>query len=299
MLPAVPVPGLVTKFAWSGDGVEAPQPLTGGRVVRIDEAANAKFSSGDPHDDLVFDRQGRSSNGIALEGVGHLGFPKHTSGAGIQRDQRSVERAKEHAATQYSRPAIEGVYLVRTYYLLPSLKFPNLKSCPGVDGEHLSRRSGGIHSAVYYQRRRLQYGTPRHLYRPSRLQLADICRGDLMQGSEVLPLVIAPISQPVLRLLLSIAQSFKAQARGKLHLNGLAQITGFQALQVSDQVLNLGLGENLTVISRHQRFVFDLFRNQIALIQSIESSIGVSQDQVVTVFGSCDAADLLPAFGLD
>src|ERR1700684_3586474 len=129
VFPAVPVPGLVTKFAWSGDGVEAPQPLTGGRVVRIDEAANAKFSSGDPHDDLVFDRQGRSSNGIALEGVGHLGFPKHTSGAGIQRDQRSVERAKEHAATQYSRAAIEGVYLVRTYYLLPSLKFPNLKSC--------------------------------------------------------------------------------------------------------------------------------------------------------------------------
>ena len=188
VFPAVPAPGLVTKLARSGDGVEAPQPLTCGRVVRIDEAANAKFSSGYPNDDLVFDRQGRSGNRIALERIGHLGFPKHTSGASIQRDQSSVERAEEYPAAQYSRAAIEGVYLVRTYYLLPSLKFPNLKSRPGVDGEHLSRRSGGIHNAVYYQRRRLQYGTPGHLCRPSRLQLADICRGDLMQGSEVLPL---------------------------------------------------------------------------------------------------------------
>ncbi len=120
-----------------------------------------------------------------------------------------------------------------------------------------------------------------------------------MQGSEVLSLVVAPISKPVLWLGLGIAQSFKAQARGQLHLNGLAQIAGFQALQVSDQVLNFGFGEKLTVIRRHQRLVFGLFLNQIAFIQPIEFSIGASQDQVVTIFGSCDAADLLPAFGLD
>src|ERR1700678_2717835 len=100
-----------------------------------------------------------------------------------------------------------------------------------------------------------------------------------MQSREVLSLVVAPVRKPVLWLSLGIAQSLKAQARGQLHLNGLAQIAGFQALQVSDQVLNFGFGEKLTVIRRHQRFVFDLFRNQIALIQSIESSIGVSQDQ--------------------
>src|SRR5271155_4017534 len=101
-----------------------------------------------------------------------------------------------------------------------------------------------------------------------------------------MPLVVAPISQPVLRLSLSITQAFEAQAAGQRDLNGLAQIAGFQALQVGDQVLNFGFGEKLTVISRHERLVFGLLLNEISFIQSIEFSIGSSQDQVVTVFGS-------------
>src|SRR5580704_5168451 len=92
LLPAVAAPGPVAKLSRSRDGIEPPKPLSGCCVVGVDKAANPELSSRDADNNLVFDRQGCSSQRVALERISHLGFPEQASGPRIQSDQRRVQR---------------------------------------------------------------------------------------------------------------------------------------------------------------------------------------------------------------
>ena len=119
-----------------------------------------------------------------------------------------------------------------------------------------------------------------------------------MQRREVMALVVAPVSQPVLRLRLGVAQPFEAQSARHVHLDRLAQIACLQALQVRNRILNFNFGKKLTVVSRHQRRKLAMFLDQVALIDPVHLSRLVSQDQVVAIFGSCDSTKLLAVPGL-
>src|SRR5439155_25768083 len=103
-------PGLRALLPLAGDGMEAPEPFTGIRVVGVDEAAAGRISAGDAHDDLVADDKRRLLGILVLLYLAYLDVPADAPGLGIERHEVGVQSSHVHCPvddrdTPIRRPA--------------------------------------------------------------------------------------------------------------------------------------------------------------------------------------------------
>src|SRR5262249_21973784 len=86
------LPGLVAGLAGAGNGVGTPERLAGVEVGRLDEAADAEFSAGDPDNGRVANNQRRARQHLRDRGLGDLALPQHVAGRLVDVEQSAVER---------------------------------------------------------------------------------------------------------------------------------------------------------------------------------------------------------------
>src|SRR5262249_3917200 len=134
--PAVALPGVVAKFARRRNSVPTPQPASGRGIVRIEESARAKLAASNANEDLVLHNQRRAGDAVTEHRIGNLHLPQWTGRSGVERDERSVERADEEAVAEHRDTAVERIDLVRILDLLRSRVPPNLAPIPRVERHH-------------------------------------------------------------------------------------------------------------------------------------------------------------------
>jgi hypothetical protein len=91
------------------------------------------------------------NNAVALHSIRNLDFPKGRAGAQVERHQGGVEGAEEEAVAEHGHATVDAITLVRIDNLLGALIAPDLAADPGIQGEDLSGRAGGVHHAVHHQ----------------------------------------------------------------------------------------------------------------------------------------------------
>ena len=165
-LPRIAGPRVVAELAGPGNRRKTPEPRAGRRIVRVDEAADPELAAGDAGDDLVLERQRRAGDAESLHRIRHLDFPEQRAGAGVQRQERRVQRADEQAVAEDRHAAVERVDLVRVADLLRALIAPDLAPGRGVQRDDDARRPARIHDAVDHERRRFEHRAARQLPRP-------------------------------------------------------------------------------------------------------------------------------------
>ena len=130
-------------------------------------------------------------------------FPQRLTGSRIDRDQRAVERADEDAVAENRDAAGKRIDFVRVDDLLLPRPPPDLPARSRVnrgDGRRVAA-AGRVHHAVDDERRRFEHGVAAEDRKaPCGLQLTRVVRRDLRERRVMLPGVIAPVHQPVVRL---------------------------------------------------------------------------------------------------
>ena len=200
-LPPVALPpGLEAGLTGRGNRVRAPHQLAGLRVVRVDEAADARFGPRHADDDLPVERQRRQRQVVPGLVVLHRHVPAHAARARVERDEMPVHRAEEHRVVENRDAAID-----RRRADDDDVGRDGRRVGPhGPSGAHVERRDGArrfgdVHDAVGHERRRLHHARP-HLVRPRHLEARDGLAVDLIQRRVALRLVGPGIGEPVLRL---------------------------------------------------------------------------------------------------
>src|SRR6185436_4280874 len=97
MLPAITFPCIVAELTRPRDGVEAPDPLSASRIVRVDETANPIFAARDADNDLVLQRQRRLRDAVAEHRIGDLDFPQLPAGLRVEGNEGRIQRPEEYA----------------------------------------------------------------------------------------------------------------------------------------------------------------------------------------------------------
>ena len=87
------LPGLRARFAFGGNGPEAPDFLAGFGIVGSHEAPVAVLAAAHAGQDQVADRNGRPGVEVVLLVVGGLGIPDFRAGEAVQGHQMRVVRA--------------------------------------------------------------------------------------------------------------------------------------------------------------------------------------------------------------
>src|SRR3970040_1735593 len=73
-------PGMAPALAASGNGIEAPDALTGVGIIGVEKAARRVLPARDTHDYFVLDHERRECCCIADAVVGELRLPKNAAG---------------------------------------------------------------------------------------------------------------------------------------------------------------------------------------------------------------------------
>ena len=170
-------------------GVEAPRPLAGVRVERVDEAAHRILRSAAADDDLALRDPRRHRQRVLILRIRDARFPHRLSGQRVERDQASVDDRRDHLVLVERDAAIDdaaadlGLNGGAVHLRIP---LPELLAGPRVDGEDDAPRGDAVEHAVRDQRRRFLVaaagrvaevpGMSNDQARPSRLTLvASIC----------------------------------------------------------------------------------------------------------------------------
>src|SRR5436190_22305206 len=91
--PAVAGPRLAARLAGRRYRPEAPPRLAAPRVVRVEEAADARFAAADPDDHLVVDDERRGGDRVPRRVLADVDRPSLDAGFRVERDEIAVERA--------------------------------------------------------------------------------------------------------------------------------------------------------------------------------------------------------------
>jgi len=231
LLPAVTEPCVVTRFARSGDRVPAPHPFSAGRIVGIEKAARAKLAAAHADDHLVFHDERRTRDRVARHRIGHLRFPQRGPGAGIERQQRRVERSDEHATIEYCDAAIERINLVGVFHLLLPHRSPQFATRARIE-RHGDAGLRSVHDAVDHDRGDLEQIGAGHREGPCGLQILDVAVVDLRERGIVRAAIVAPIHRPVVRLAARVHEALEADSerrqrnRGAPHLVEHVNLSG-------------------------------------------------------------------------
>src|SRR6266851_7670260 len=106
--PGVALPGVMTWLARPRHSVEAPLALAGCRVVGVDEAANAVFTSRNAKYDEILHRQRCRREAVAQPVVGGGYVPDDATGFRIERNQMRIERAEDNLVTENRKATIDA-----------------------------------------------------------------------------------------------------------------------------------------------------------------------------------------------
>ena len=142
----------------SGNGVEAPGPLAGFRVVGVDEAANAVLASRHADDHFVLDDERGDGRGVALLVVLHRRRPRRPAGLHVERDEMRVERRHEQAIAEHAESLVDETAARRQRAGRRQLAAvaPNLAARARVDRPRQVQRAGHVQHVVAQQRRRFE-----------------------------------------------------------------------------------------------------------------------------------------------
>src|ERR1017187_6236880 len=174
MFPTIALPGVVTGLARSRNCILAPETLTAARVVCVDETPYAVLAARHSCNDFVFDRQRSGRNAVTLHGVGNLRLPDERAAAGIERNQRCIERSEVDPVSQDRYTAIHAVAFIGVYHFLRPLILPDQAPRTRIQREDLSGRSGGVHHSAGDDWYRLHNPVAGHRHGPLSLQLGHI-----------------------------------------------------------------------------------------------------------------------------
>ena len=107
-------------------------------------------------------------------------------------------------------------------------------------------------------------------------------------------LVIAPVVQPVLRLRFGIAQAFISDATGNVGQGRFRQVSGFQAAEIRNEILQFRIGKTRRVILRHQRSVFTPHFTQCGLVEQVKLPGRINDLEVKGVLVAANTLDFSP-----
>ena len=218
-LPAISAPGVAARLAGRRDRELAPESLARRGIVGIDEPADARLGATHPDNDLAVDCQRRERQGKADIVVGNDRVPAHGTCRGIERDNMCIEGADINRIIEHRDTAIDlretDVLGFRVHVGRPGPE--HLAGCC-IERRYRARRLGEIHDAVDDDRRRLdQPGTANgrglHLVRPDHFQVCNIVLVDLLQRRITFRTIGARISQPVVRLIRGVDETFETDLR--------------------------------------------------------------------------------------
>ena len=196
-LPALTRPRLVTRLAGSWNGLKAPCPRAGLRVVGIDETADAGLAAADADHDLAVDGERRGGDRVAERVVGHLDVPPHGARRGVERHQVRVQCADEHTIVQQRHAAVHRTEPDEAHVLRHRrLVAPERAPAAQVQRGDAALCFGDIHHAVGDERCRFDLPRLLHLVHPLRPQPGDVGRRDLGQRREAMPRVRARVGEP-------------------------------------------------------------------------------------------------------
>ena len=249
--PAVPRPRLVARLPGAGNDVEPPALLAGPRVERHDMAAVRQVAAARAdHDHVVHQQRRRAHVAAELGAVLHQRPPRLLAGLDVDRHHVVVVGAEVQVALAERQPADRldrppAVARVRRRMVVDVT--PDLPPVGRVEGVDAVPGGGEIHHAVRHERRALQ-AVFEHaaLERPRCLQVLDVAGVDLVEGAMAQRAVRAAVHQPVLRLVVGVAQALPrhlaggAQRGGRQHEDNPAQRQPAHRSQVNDRhVLSL------------------------------------------------------------
>jgi hypothetical protein len=133
------------------------------------------------------------------------------AGRAIEGDETPVDDADEDLVAPYRDAAVhdiaagdaEGLLAIGLWIVLPQLL-----AAPGVDRIHDAPGAVVYITPSTTMRRRLDTAVGVEIHVPGEFQIPDVVRVDLRQRTVALFMVVASVTQPVVRLGLRIAQAF-------------------------------------------------------------------------------------------
>jgi len=166
-------PGVPAGLVGPRDGIEAPQPLAGGRVVTADEAAlqRVAVAAAQPLHEGAVDHHRTARVAEPFSVVGDDGVPHPLAGAGVEGDQPGVGGGHEQLVfVDGEVPAHARVAGRRHLHLV----LPDKVAGGGVEGLHHRADAREEHHPVVDDRRRRVPAALVHRPDPRQLQLPDV-----------------------------------------------------------------------------------------------------------------------------
>ena len=263
VFPAIAGPCFVAGLARRGDSVEMPELPAGGGIVGFKETDDAVFTTGDAGDDFIFQGEGGGGQAVAEHGIGNLDFPEERTGAGVEGDKRGIEGAEEDAAIENGDTAIKAIGLIGIDLFLRPLVLPDLATGGGVERVDLTDGAAGIHDAIDDEGSRFERAIAGHLHGPFGLQIFDVERVDLRERRVVGAFIIAPVGEPVLRFSGCLEDAIGCEDRSWRGRRG-------EGLQIGDYVGDIGCGEALRVVGRHDRGGIDPDGSELRFCEAVD-----------------------------
>src|SRR5262249_13672059 len=209
---AAVLPAFVAGLAGAGDGIGAPDALSGVEVGAVDEAADAVFAASGADDRHVTHDQRCRGQRLGDRRIGDLALPDDLAGGLVDGNQPAVERDRDHlvlpqrnatvvdtAAGDVTRPGLVGlgIHAPLEGALLSVRYVGGVDRAPGI---------GYVHGAVLDDGRAFQIamlvagaGTFDAAESDAErdLEILDVAGVDGLELREAMALVVAVMEQPV------------------------------------------------------------------------------------------------------
>ena len=205
-------PRLAARLARRRNRVEAPDALSGPRVVGIDVAPAREVSTRHSNNHLVLEDERRRRDRVGILRIADRDVPDDITRLPVECDEMRVECAHVQAIAENPKAAIHGPATDRRRNVgrQPASIAPNRTARPPIDGPRLVVVPGQVQNAVNDKRRIFQAtpGKARNigLEYPLRNESRDILRRQLLQRTVPLPRVIAGKRQPAGGILQTLDQ---------------------------------------------------------------------------------------------
>ena len=195
--PRIVLPGVVTELARSGNGVETPAQLTGLRIVRGQETADAELAAGDADEHRIAHDQRRAGDREAVARSGDLGLPLNFARVRIEGDQPGVQGAEEQPVAKNGEASVHTAATDREFLGQAAHVPPDLAAGRRLQGDHVARRFADEDRAVGDDRRRLDGVFAPELMGPAQLQPGYVGRRDLAQRGVAPAVKGAGVGEPL------------------------------------------------------------------------------------------------------
>ena len=194
--PGIARPRFIARFAFARNGVGLPRRLTGLRIERGDETADAHFATRNAHHDHALRGERCHGRVVTVSVILNLLFPNDFARARIERDQERIDGRHVHAVAIQRYAAIGRMQLHKVFRQL-ALIAPQLLAAAGVERDDIVLRRGDEHDAVIHHGWRLMSFAQARRERPHRHQVPGVRRGDLVERAVAMRVVVAAKQQPI------------------------------------------------------------------------------------------------------